>query len=297
MARSLPRLTVDGLSPPGVALRALTLTVAGLVLTLAAAACRFDRSGVAPNADGAAVEVPDLSCFGPDLGAQLPGVLLARSVGNNPPQVDGLLEDWSCVAFEALDASAAGYVDSTYSGAVPVSGEFAVRWSEEQLYLAIQVRDPDVGGVATDPYEIFDNDSVAIYLDGDATLTGDYTDEDHHFVVDHARRISDYPHDPPEPQLFKAAVERSAAGFAVEVQISYEAVGTALFADGRRLGFDLAISDGDGLDRHALLVWYMRPKSDYLSCACADCCCKAIEDDDMPDCDTWRFGELVLRRD
>jgi hypothetical protein len=209
--------------------------------------------------------------------------------------VDGELDDWACIAFAPLDEETAGQSDSQYDGGgVPVSATFAMTWSTDYLYLAVNVVDPNVLGGNTTTSEIALNDSVELFLDGDGQLIGDFESAEHHYVGDWKGDVAEYGEVvTPTPDQFKAAVQKSAGGYTVEAQIYHKSLGTDPFVEGRQLGFDLAIGDGDGSEQWAFLLWFFRPGSEYQSsCSCSACCCN--EADDEAWCNTHRFGHLKL---
>ena len=129
-----------------------------------------------------------------------PGTVVAKQV-SGPIVIDGDLSDWGCPKFASLTPSNAAKVLPRTSGAtVTVTGEFAIRWDATSLYFAVRVTDGNVGGNnATDPYL---NDAVEIYLAGDTTLTGDYTNIDHQYVVDYKNLRTDYGPKPIATQHF-----------------------------------------------------------------------------------------------
>jgi len=85
-----------------------------------------------------------------------------------PPSVDGNLSDWSSPARE-LDEIVFGV--SNWSGANDVSAKYQIGWTEQGLYLAVQVID-DAFVQVSSGRNVFKGDIVELQLDTD--LEGDF---------------------------------------------------------------------------------------------------------------------------
>lgn len=263
--------------------------------------CGLDAVGTAPApgaADASTTGGPDASAqadgdatnAAPDAcGGASPnttGVIRAPRA-RGPVAIDGDLDDWACVPFVRLDADTAAEVTPSTPRARSAY-EFAVVWDEAGIYVAVRAIDDFIGGQRT--ADVYQNDSVEVYVDADGVLTGAYGPNDHQYVVDHQNVSEDYGPEPPlrPPQAgFSSAIAKVTGGYVVEMRIAPSELGTT-FQAGAQLGFDFVGNNSDGLDRTHALLWYRAP-----TCSCTTgCCCGAEED--RPFCNTQRFGRLEL---
>jgi hypothetical protein len=210
-----------------------------------------------------------------------------------PPKIDGDLSDWPCDGWVAVSASNAAYVKT---GSEPLSAEIAVRWDKGYVYVAARITDPSVGGNdAIDPYK---NDSVEVYVTGDATPTGDYDAISHQFVVDWKGLVADYgpshgglPADKNPPHL-KAATGTTPGGWTFEASIGQQAFAFGPLASGSQLGLDVEINDGDGTGQVGALIPALAPA--LSTCACLQQCCCG-KSPDLPYCDSARILRTTLQ--
>jgi Carbohydrate family 9 binding domain-like len=217
--------------------------------------------------------------------------------------VDGVLDEWPCDAFVTLNAST-GVLRILQDGGAPPAGQFAVLWDEGHLYFAARVFEPNFaeapGYNATIPWQ---NDAVEVYvaLDeaGDAMGSGDYTAQDHQFIVDWKNLALDYQYRLFDGGLgtldpsFVSATSPDADGgvFTVEVAMSASAIGAPELTAGTRLPFDFAFDEGNG-DQLCQVVWAVEKPA---VCTCERCCCgDASPVTPLPYCDTLCFGTAIL---
>ena len=209
--------------------------------------------------------------------------------------IDGQLDEWSCVPFTRLDRASAGQMFVSGDSGTPAdfAMEFAVTYDSDALYVAARVSGtaPPAGDA---PTAIFKNDSIEIYLDADGVLTGRAGPNDHQLVVDHANREERYvvmspPASPTAVPVGFASAARTVGGvLSVEARLPGSTLGKSSLAAGDKLGFDIAVNDGDGTGARTQAIWYAAP-----GCTCTvGCCCGAAQD--MPFCNTQRYGSLTL---
>ena len=278
-------------------------------LVVVATACGLDAVGVALTggaagpetggpSDGAAVDggAPEDAGTDAPLATDACGAVVVNSSGQLAARragfavnVNGDLGEWSCVPFVRVDQDSGV---ARYPGAVTIAAEIATLWDDAGLYVAARVLDPAVQG--NDATEIFYNDSIELYLDGDGNLTGAFGADDHQYVIDHANRRRDYG---PQPSVNPPGGELTSAarlidgGYVVEARISAGALGKSAFAAGNQVGFTFGATNGNGNAQQQLLYWYRNPGT--TTCSCAGCCC-TNDGNDWPHCNTHRFGRITL---
>jgi len=221
-----------------------------------------------------------------------------------PITIDGDLGDWGAAAFTLLEASNAALImgptgtctaaNATSQCLVPAgeTAEVALLTDSANLYVGVRVTVPNVGGTSTTaPYT---NDAVEIYLRGDTTPTGDYSADDHQYVIDWQNLVTDY--GPPSTGTGQASppgvtsavkVALGNGAYVVEAKIALTELGQTSLASGQLLGFDLGVDHGQGTAAtRSFLVWWMSahavPKC--TSAKCTGC------NPDQPYCDTLDFG-------
>lgn len=275
--------------------RAIAAAAAGLVVAcnVAASGLGTSPSGADASADGSAppedASTPD-STVCPSPAPSASPLTAHRAPG--AIHLDGNLDDWKCVPFVTLTQAFAAYAKTPDGGSAPIAADFAVAWDGDYLYVAARVTDATIDGTNATSPEL--NDSIAIYLGGDAFPTGDYSGLDHQYVVDHVNLAVDYqylstPARTPSPPGFLSATQTTDTGFAIEARIGATAVGRNTFAAGDSLGFDFGLVAGDGTTQRFVLLW---ADADESSCLCVRCCCLSATP--LPACDTLRFGKLTL---
>jgi hypothetical protein len=218
--------------------------------------------------------------------------------------IDGNLGDWGSPAYTTLDANDAALIvgpngDCTAANAtsqclVPSSeqAEFALLHDASNLYLAVRITVPSVGGTnTTAPYL---NDAVEVYLRGDAVATGNYTNDDHQYVVDWQNLVLDYgpsANDTPvtNPPGVTTAVKVGGGGWVLEMSVALTQLGRSALTPGQTLGFDVAVDHGQGTTAtRSYLAWWMAMHAPP-TCTTAKCTnCTP----DQPYCDTLDFGAV-----
>ena len=230
-----------------------------------------------------------------------PGTLVAPE----PPgtiTIDGDLSDWGNPSYTLLAANDAALIlgpngtcmasNATSQCMVPdgETAELALLHDSSNLYVGVHVTVPNVGGTSTtSPYL---NDAVEIYLRGDAAPTGDYTSDDHQYVIDWQNLVLDYgPSNggagQTNPPGVTSAVKMVAGGYVVEVKVAVSELGQTALSSGQMLGFDFGVDHGNGTTAaRSLLVWWM---ATHATPTCTTPKCTGCNPD-QPYCDTLDFG-------
>jgi Carbohydrate family 9 binding domain-like len=207
--------------------------------------------------------------------------------------IDGVLDDWGCEAPLPLTQATAAYVKQPDGGTVVVSAKVRWEYDAAHLYFAAEVTDPLLQGDAGDSTV---NDSVEMYGASDAgPLSGIYRQGDHHYVWDYKGLVQDW--GPPSPVTSPPGVTSkvtvNATGYTVEASILPTAFNRTNYRAGDLMSVDLELNDADGTRQNSALVWQLSPNPTPCPCNEPACCCGLS--DDLPFCDTTRFGTLTLR--
>jgi hypothetical protein len=207
-----------------------------------------------------------------------------------PITIDGQLGDWPCSAFVALNASNGTLLIGT--GPEPLSGEFAVLWDSQTLYVAAHILDPTISTNPGDSGTPWYDDAVETYFSGDQSPSGNYTSLDHQFVVDWKNLGIDYADAVPtaNPGFVSAtSVDIDAGAWSLELSMPASAVGLPQFQSSTQIGFDILFEQGSGTAQNYQLVWHAPQPGQ--ACSCDACCCTS---NSYPFCDVLSFGVLQL---
>lgn len=286
-------------------LRAAVLGIGACACALGPA-CTFDPGGTPYDDDGAGgadaagpIDAPGAPDAGakadaqqnstPDAGTT-EGVVTCFKVNGAAPDLDGDLSDWAGVPILSFDIAAATqrlFETPSYVNSVKVG--VRCRHDATKLYLALEVIDDDIRADST---ELYQDDSVGVYLDAVGDALGPYGIDDHEIYF--------RPSDPPNVKDYGpggasldvgGSVLNTENGYTFEISLSKSSlgVGGALPAE---IGFDLALNDqdqsGGGGDRFAYGLWFKSARP-----ACPTCC--AAEMGQRAWCDTTMFGRLRLQ--
>lgn len=164
-----------------------------------------------------------------------------------PPVIDGQAEEaWSATVKRRLERS---------KGPVPRSGDvqasFRAAWDDTALYLLVEVLDDRKVRNQVNPWL---DDSVEVYVDGDASRGEAYDDRNDHelvFVWNDPRV-----HHPkgPERAGTRFAQAEWEHGYRMEIALPWTAIGATRKA-GDAIGLDVHVNDNDGTGREDKLMW------------------------------------------
>lgn len=258
-------------------------------------------------ADDAALPAPDLSPDPCATSAPLDGGVAVGLciLGGTPPLIDGVLDDWSGVAFvpirygiaDVIHASSGGPEFMAWSTPPAVdanlSGAFAMRWDASNLYIAVRVTD-DVRGVAGGA--LYASDGVELYLNGDAhPATAALSPNGYQITITVDNRLASYRDGsaialPSGVTIQHATAQGSGGSWTLEVKVPWMLLGFATASAGRAVGWDIVLNDDDGgTTRERWLTWKDAPLvAGGYGCTCSngDYC--------FPYCDARNWSQLVL---
>jgi hypothetical protein len=167
------------------------------------------------------------------------------------PVIDGKIDD-------SWDASAVYKINTLIIGSVPSeedpSGRFRLQWDENNLYLLVDVTDPDKK-IDNEPPAVWKDDSIEVYLDGDNSKAAQYDGNDHQYMF---RRD--------DPAVYELKTDNTKGvvlaqtdtdnGYIMEIQFPWSVLG-AKAANGAEVGFQIQINDDDnGQNRDSQITWW-----------------------------------------
>jgi cellulose/xylan binding protein with CBM9 domain len=194
--------------------------------------------------------------------------------------LDGDLGDWP-TCFVTIDPSTAGLVRDLGAGGHFASGRFSVAADANHLYVGAEV--PPLGDQP--PPDVFFDNAISVYFDGDGVFTSARYDADAaQIVVDHANREQAFRSGQTVmvPSVASAAMT-GASTFVIEMSVTPATFGVAAF--GASIGFDIGLVGGDGSVMTSELVWFQ---------ACAPPACGCPSGDAAPYCDARELGTVAI---
>jgi hypothetical protein len=200
-----------------------------------------------------------------------------------PIVVDGDLADWP-TCFITITPSTAGLVRNLGADGRFTPGRFSIAADATHLYVAAEVQSVLPLGDAPLP-NIYKNNAISVYFDGDGTFTtANYDADAAQVVVDHANRKQGFH----SGQLIALSDVVTAATtgpttFVIEMALAPSSLKLAAF--GTHLGFDIGLVGGDGSVMTSELVWVQ---------ACAPPGCGCSNNDAAPYCDAREFGTATF---
>ncbi len=168
-------------------------------------------------------------------------VLFVKKIASKSVMVDGKLDE----PFWRLEHPIAKLVDGRKT---ELEASFDVATDGENLYVAIRVKDPRL---AENPQELWNGDSVEVYLDTLNSRETVYNFQHRRLVCGPSGRRT---YIIGEKWGIKFATQKTDDGYTVEMSAHNYGLGVRLH--GRALGFDVAVNDSaDGQTRACRLVW------------------------------------------
>lgn len=198
------------------------------------------------------------------------------------PQLDGDLGDWP-TCFVTIDPSTNPTRDLDGTSRF-LSGRFAVAHDGDRLFIAADVEGIAPLGDRAIP-DIYENNSISLYLDGDGSFTSMLYDLDAvQIVIDHADRMQAYRRGGTVvvPGV-STAVKTTGTHFTVEVALRPTAFGRTALAS--TMGFDIGFEGGDGTMQYSEAYWFQ---------ACAAPTCGCGNGMAAPYCDAREFGRVAI---
>jgi len=222
-------------------------------------------------------EVPP--CIPIDAG---PGKLTIPKL-REPLVVDGDLADWP-TCFLTVDPGNAGLIRDLGANGRFTPGRFSIAADATHLYVAAEVQSVLPLGDEPPP-DIYKNNAISVYFDGDGTFTtASYDANAAQVVVDHANREQGFHSGKlvALPDLVTAAATGPTT-FTIEMALAASSFGLAAF--GKQIGFDIGLVGGDGSVMTSELVWFQ---------ACTPPACGCSNGDAAPYCDAREFGTATF---
>lgn len=180
------------------------------------------------------------------------------------PSVDGSLDDWPALRF-TLNATSAARAEGDQDAPPPadLSATFDLRWDGDYLYLGARLSDDQA---QSDSPNTWEDDSVELYLDGNADSDPGFDANDHQYTTTRDGTMSDRGTEinPGSEGISVATTEDGAGQWSLEVAIPWSALGGAA-EEGREIAVDVALNDDDdggGGDSH-LIMWLEQPAGDH----------------------------------
>lgn len=144
-----------------------------------------------------------------------------------------------------------GPVEEVVIGTSDITGLFSTMWDENYLYVAVRVIDSTLNNDSTD---IWHDDSVEIYIDGNHNHGTSYDSFDRQFIVGYSDNAI-FSNQSTTGVLHDSFTLPASDGYSVELAIPWSNIGITP-SDGITIGFDVAINDdNNGGNRNSQLVW------------------------------------------
>ncbi len=187
-----------------------------------------------------------------------------------PMVIDGDLSDWEGIP---VNEGAFGYA-LVNEPASDVSGRWQTAWDGQYLYVGVKVTDDVL--VSNESANIWDDDGVEIFVDGDRDGQVGYDGNDHQYTIDLQNRIAEHGAISGTIDV-EHAVTTSSDGYVIEVAIPWDPnLGQSSVPVNQTIGFDLGINDDDDWgSRDNYLLWFPLRES-------------------KPANDSTAFGEMVI---
>lgn len=146
--------------------------------------------------------------------------------------IDGNLNEWG---------SASSYnVNKVTQGTTENTATFRAMWNNNNLFVAVQVSD---NLLVNDSADLFDDDSIEIYIDGLNDKSGPYNSDDKQYVISINKSIVDYGVGITQ-KSFPVAISRTGNGYILEIGIPFSDIGITA-SDNKIIGFDIGVNDDD----------------------------------------------------
>lgn len=257
-------------------------------------ACSFDSTVNLSAVDaGASLPEADASAASPDADRQLspdagaPDATTAAVMGTlhtNPLSGDLVLDgeldaQWAALEFRNFEIGDAQQLEAVGNYIEDASVQFASLYDNENLYFFFQVTD-DL--LVDDSSDIYNDDSIEIYIDGLNDSSGPYADDDHWILVGSS---ATYQSLGPTNIDVAGSIITTDVGYNIEISIERSAIGAGTSGE---LGFNIGLNDDDGLGNSAVDaygLWFLPDTN-----SCTSCCSDSV--DNYAWCDTTRLGRL-----
>jgi hypothetical protein len=239
----------------------------------------FDAGLASPDADS----VPQADAAPePDAHTNVAMGTLTSSPLSGSIVLDGELDaQWQALEFRIFDIDDAEQLEALGTYQPDASVRFASLYDDDKLYLFFQVFD-DI--LVDDSNDLFNDDSIEIYIDGLDDASGPYAGDDHWILVGASATYSSFG---PNSIEIDGFIKTTDVGYNVEITLERSALGAGAASE---LGFNLGLNDDDG-DGNSLVdaygLWFVPDTP-----ACENCCSEVSTN--YAWCDTTRLGKLLF---
>jgi len=262
----------------------------------ACAGCTFDSSGALPSAatDGGTAGAADARPLPPDARpSALPdatarpdaapveqaGTVRARRGAID--MFDDSFADWGDAPVYSFDINSGMDFHSVEGYSPSATLIFSSMHDAEFIYFALIVEDNQVLPAV---HPMWEDDSIAIYLDAAGDGAGPFGGDDHEIIIGSDGPYRDYAPDPADAVLHGSTIATT-NGYALEIGVRKDSLGVGTLPG--VIGFDIAIHDDDTDGDAAFGLWFRDSGP-----SCADCCTSFEHPEAW--CDTTIFGSLIL---
>ncbi len=182
------------------------------------------------------------------------------------PDIDGDLGDWNLNALPLaiLDAEEQIFIGAeTWDNTDDSSGEFYIMWDDENIYLAVVMKDDTISTNKSDG-NIWNSDCVEVFFS--TTNAVPPHDEHYQYGFNANNQIWNWCNmdgaGNGEPDYLQLATATTADGYICEVSIAYGQMPSLSFAVGDTIGFHPCFDDTDSGDRELQMTWTGREAHD-----------------------------------
>lgn len=262
------------------------MRAATLLIAVAACYSPDPPDGVACGANDVCPE-PLMCSFGTCVAEAPPCVEIDDGMGQlriplvtSDLKVDGDLSDWP-TCFITVNEQTAGLVRDLGADGMFTPGRFSIATDGEHVFVGAEVT--QVLPLGDEPVpDVFKNNAISVYFDGDGQVAGAAYDEDAaQIVVDHANRTQGF-HTGGLLVIddLETAATVGETTFTIEMSVDANSFGLKAFGD--HIGFDIGLVGGNGGEMTSELVWFQ-------ACAAPECGCSSGSDS-APYCDAREMG-------
>ena len=183
-----------------------------------------------------------------------------------PSTIDGNLSDWNLEALTPAVLDVEGQLNTgqaSWSGPEDCSGEFYLLWDDENIYIAVVVKD-DKLSMTKSGGDIWNADAVEIFF---STLNAVGGHDEHYqygFNANNQKYIWDAMGGPTGGALdyMEVASVETPDGYICEVSIAHGQITPLDFSVGNTIGFHPVIDDTEDIDREIQITWTGREAHD-----------------------------------
>jgi len=196
--------------------------------------------------------------------------LVIDCLGGTPSLIDGELGDWqlSFMTPAVLDTEEQIFADvvpgaAGWDGPEDGSGEFYVMWDDENIYVAVVMKDGDLS-MNKAGENIWNADCIEVFFSTTNAVAG--CEEHYQYGFNADSQIWNWCNmDGPgatEPNYMDAAATVTDDGYICEVAIEHGKMKSLDFEVGNTIGFHPVIDDTDASDREMQMTWTGREAHD-----------------------------------